>query len=70
LHDEELRYFYFSPNIIRGDQIKEDQVDAVCGIWEMRNMYREIYSVNLKIKDSLEDLHIDGRITLNWIVTT
>lgn len=35
-----------------------------------REIYREIYLVNLKVKDSLGDLHMDGGIVLNWIVTT
>jgi len=51
-----------------GDQIKEDETGRVCGTYgEMRNINRAFGRENIKERDYLEDLGIDGTI-LKWIL--
>jgi hypothetical protein len=47
-----------------GDQIKEDERGVACSPHgKMRNTYK-ILSENLKVKDHMEDVCIDGKVIL------
>jgi hypothetical protein len=66
LHNEELRYA--SPNVVK--VIKSRRMGwagHVALMVEMRNA-SNILVENLKGRDHLEDLGVDGRITLEWIL--
>jgi hypothetical protein len=68
LHNEKLLNLYSSPNIIR--MIKSRNMrwaGHVTHIGEMRNKYT-ILAGRLKGKGLSEDLGIDGRIMLKWIL--
>jgi hypothetical protein len=38
-------------------------------MWGMREMHSEVWWVNIRERDCLEDIGIDGRIILKWIIT-
>jgi hypothetical protein len=58
LHNEELHNSYASPNIIYGDQVKENDMGAACSAHGRLEMYTEFCSENLKGRDQLRDLRI------------
>jgi hypothetical protein len=67
LHNEELHNLYASPNIIR--MIKSNRMrwaEYVARVGQM-NEYN-ILSENLKGRDLAEDVGIDGKIILEWIL--
>jgi hypothetical protein len=69
LHNEELHYLYISEDII--GVIKTRWVKwagHTARIGEMRNVYKNYVRKNLKGRDHSEDLGIDGRIILEWIL--
>jgi len=47
-----------------GDQVKEYEMGGTCSIHERCEVHTEFWSENLKGKDCLLDLGIDGRIIL------
>ena len=50
--------------IFLGGQIKEDRMGGACGVWWRNEMYRGFWWVNLKKRDNLQDLGVDGSIIL------
>jgi hypothetical protein len=68
LHNEELRNLYASSNIIRMIRSRRMQlVGHVARMGEKRKAY--IYLLeNLKGRDNLKDLGMDGKIILEWIL--
>jgi hypothetical protein len=68
LHNEELRYSYASPNIIKGIKSRRMRwTGHVAHMGEMRNASK-IWSTNLTGRDHSEDLGIDGKKILEWIL--
>jgi hypothetical protein len=67
LHDEELHTLYASLNII--GVIKENEMGGMCSTYGRDEKCIQ-YSgwKNLKGKDCLEDLGIDGKVILEWII--
>jgi len=64
LHNEELHNLYDSPNVIR--KIKSRQMRWVghTARMEAMRMHTTFWSENLKGKDHLEHLGVDGKIIL------
>jgi hypothetical protein len=52
------------------DYIKEVEMARVCGMYERNEMHTGLWWGNLKESNCLEDLGIDGRITLKWVLST
>jgi hypothetical protein len=68
LHNEELHNVYASLNIVRVIKSKRMRwTGHVACIGDMRNAYK-IWSENLVGCDLMEDLSIDGRQILEWIL--
>jgi len=65
LHNEELNALYSSPNIIRVIKIKK--LDRTCGREE--RCKQGFGGGDLRGKDQLGYLSVDGRIILKWIHT-
>jgi hypothetical protein len=67
-HNEELHNLYTSSNIIRvikSRRMRWAKDVARMGIWKTRT----IFSIEkLKGRDQLEDLGVDGKIILEWIL--
>jgi hypothetical protein len=66
LHDEELRNFCSSPDIVR--QIKSRRMrwaGHVARVGEGRNMYRVLVGKSEE-KDHLKDKDVDGRMGSKW----
>jgi hypothetical protein len=61
LHHEELRNLYFSPNII--GMIKPKRMR-----WVGHVVHTKFWLESLKRRDHMEDLGIDWRIILKWIL--
>jgi hypothetical protein len=40
----------------------------VIGAWDISEMHTKIWLENLKARSNFEDLIMDGRIILNWIL--
>jgi hypothetical protein len=67
-HNEELRNLYCSPNIIKMIRFKRTRwVGHVARIGEIRNTYA-VFVGKLKTGVHSEDLGVDGRIILKWIL--
>ena len=56
--------------IFLGGQIKEDRMGGACGVWGRNEMYRGFWWVNLKKRDNLQDLGVDGSIILKLVMNT
>jgi hypothetical protein len=68
LHNEELHNLYTSPNIIRVTKSRRMRwARNVSRMGEMRNVYNILVG-NLKGRDHLEDLGVDGRLKLEWVL--
>ena len=55
------------PHALYPSQIKEDEMSGACGmwhVWETREMCTGLWWGNLKERNHLEDLGVDGRIIL------
>ena len=51
-----------------GDEVKGNKIDVhVVRKWERRSAYRVLVG-NLREKEHLEDVGIDGKIILKWIL--
>jgi len=48
--------------IYLGGQMKEDGMGGACGIWGRKEMHTGFWWVNLKKRDNLQDLGLDGSI--------
>jgi hypothetical protein len=60
LHKEELHDLYFSPNV---KQIKKNEIGAIfVALWGTGEMHT--WLGNLRERDHLEDLGLDGRVIL------
>jgi hypothetical protein len=61
-HNEELHNLYTSPNIITETKSRRMRlVEHVARVREMRNC-AEFWSENLRERDHLENLGVDGRV--------
>jgi hypothetical protein len=68
LHNEELHNLYPSTNIVRVIKSRKMRwAGHVTRMEEMRNAYKILVG-NLKRRDRWEDLGIDGKIILEWIL--
>jgi hypothetical protein len=68
LHNEELHNLYTSPIIIRMIKSRRTRwAKHVARMGEMRNAYN-IFLENVKGKDHSEDIGLDERIILEWIL--
>jgi hypothetical protein len=66
LHNEELHDLYCSPNNIRViKSIRMRWAGNVTRIRDRRGAY-SVFMGRSEERDQLEDLHVDGRIILNW----
>jgi hypothetical protein len=65
LHDDQLHNVYTSPKYYSDDQIKEDETggEMLHGM-EIGEVSKIFWSENLKGRDHLEDLGVDGKIVL------
>jgi hypothetical protein len=50
-----------------GHQIKTNDVGGTCGTYEEERFTHGIVGGDLRERNHLEDLGVDGRITLQWI---
>jgi hypothetical protein len=51
-----------------GDEIKENKIDVhVAHMWERGSAYRFMVGI-LRKEDHLEDVDIDGKIIMKWIL--
>jgi len=67
LHNEELNALYSSPNIIRVIKTKK-KLDRTCGTRGREERCKQGFGGgDLKEKDQLDYLSVDGRIILKWI---
>jgi hypothetical protein len=65
LHDEQLHIFYSLPNIIKNDQVKEEEMGRdVARMGENRNAYKE----SQRERDHQEELDVGGRILLKLVL--
>ena len=68
LHSEELCDLYCSPNIIWVIKLRRTRwAGNVACMGVKRNAYK-VLAGKLKERDHLEELHIDGKVILTWIV--
>jgi hypothetical protein len=68
LHNEELHNLYASPNIVRVNIEKRMRwAGHIARMGAMRNAYRILVGKH-KGKSHSEDLRVDGRIILEWIL--
>jgi hypothetical protein len=63
--NEELRYLYSSQNIISVTQSTRKRRG---GTWHVEGRRRNAYRVLVRRKEATEDLDVDGRIILEWIL--
>jgi len=69
LHCEELRNLYCSPNITRVMKSRGIRwAEHVTRMEEVRNAYSILIGKNLKGRDHLGDLSVDGPIKVKWIL--
>jgi hypothetical protein len=67
LHNEEFHNLYASPNII-SDRINDDEMVGTCSTHGRDEMHTRLWPENLKGRHYLEDLNVDRRITLEWMI--
>jgi hypothetical protein len=68
LHNEELHNLHASPDTIKGDEGKVDEMGGnVACMGEVRNSLKYL-SENLKGRNKAQDLGVDGKIILEWIL--
>jgi hypothetical protein len=69
LHNEELHNLYASPNVTRVMKSRRMRwMEHVARVGEMRNENKMLIAENLKGRDQSEDLGVDGKIILEWIL--
>lgn len=51
-----------------GDQMKECKMGGACGVTGKREMPRRFLLGNMKERDHLEELNINWRMILKWIL--
>jgi hypothetical protein len=66
MHNEELLHSYTSPVIIRAIKLRMRWAGHAASMREMRNVYI-FWLENLKGRDHLEDLGVDGKIILQFL---
>jgi hypothetical protein len=66
IHNKELYALYSSPNIIW--VIKKTEVGRACSTWGRVEVHTGFQWGNLREGDHIEDLGIDGRVILKWIL--
>jgi len=68
LHEGELREFYCSPNNIRVNKPRKKK-QAVVGVVWRRSVMHIVSLQSVKKRDHLENIGVEGRRILKWIVT-
>jgi hypothetical protein len=53
--------------ILFGDQIEKYEMGGACSVWGRGEVQTGFWWGDLRIRDRLEDLGVDGRIMLKWI---
>jgi hypothetical protein len=51
-----------------GDQVKEDEMDRACSMHGRNEKYGQNCYQNMKERDHLKELGIEGMIILEWIL--
>jgi hypothetical protein len=59
---------YSSPNIIYSSKIKEDKVGVTCSTHGYEKYLKNLGRKVMKGREHLENLGLDGRIILKWII--
>jgi hypothetical protein len=68
LHNEEFHNFYSSQNVSRAIKARRmKMVEHIARTENKRNAYKVLVK-KLKGRDHLEDVDVDGRITLEWML--
>jgi hypothetical protein len=68
LYIEDLHDFCSSPNIIHVIKYKRTRWMELVALWGRGEMHTEFWCGRLKERDHLEELEVDGRIILKWIL--
>jgi hypothetical protein len=68
LHNEELHILYTLPSIIRVLKSRRMRWEGRVTCTREMIMYMKFWSENLKGRDHSEDVGVDGRIILEWII--
>jgi hypothetical protein len=50
-----------------GDKIEKNEMVGTCGVWGRGEVYTGFWWGNLRERDHLGDLDVDGRIILRWV---
>jgi hypothetical protein len=66
LHNEELHNLYTSPNIIRVIKSRMEEMSRACSMHGDMGMHEKLWSEDLKGRNHTEDIHVDGKIILEW----
>jgi len=68
LHNEEFYDLYSSPNVIRVIKSRIMRWTDHVQVWRTGEAYTGFWWGNLRERDQLEDLDIDGKIILKWVL--
>ena len=67
LHNEELNDLYCSPNIVRVIKSRRMRWAGHVALMEEGRVVYRVWWGNLRVRDHVGDLGVDGRIILRWI---
>jgi hypothetical protein len=54
--------------IYYGDKVKEDKMGGACSTHRDWEMHTKLWSKNLKGRDHMENLGVDEKVILEWIL--